>query len=101
MSYIIELTMGFHFVTVGVSLLSYSRDVIAGKSTLSFDCISIGEFLGQKNAMSSADIVILECLSTSWMPFLNTENNSGPRMLPCGTRMVILAEGDCIITDCS
>ena len=47
MSYIIELTMGFDFVTVGVSLLSYSQDVIAGKSTLSFDWISIGEFLGQ------------------------------------------------------
>ena len=52
MSYIIELTMGFDFVTVGVSLLSYSQDVIAGKSTLRFDCISIGEFMLRETALS-------------------------------------------------
>ena len=52
MSYIIELTMGFDFVTVGVSLLSYSQDVFAGKSTLRFDCISIGEFLLRETALS-------------------------------------------------
>ena len=52
--------------------------------------------------MSSANIVIFECCSSDWMPLIYTKNNKGPNMLPCGTPMVIFAEGDNALThiDC-
>ena len=52
--------------------------------------------------MSSANIVIFECCSSDWMPLIYTKNNNGPNMLPCGTPMVIFAEGGNALThiDC-
>ena len=52
--------------------------------------------------MSSANIVIFECCSSDWMPLIYTKNNNGTKMLPCGTTMVIFADGDNTLThiDC-
>ena len=48
--------------------------------------------------MTSADIVIFEWCSSDWMPLIYTKNNNGPKMLPCGTSMVIFAGGDNALT---
>ena len=52
--------------------------------------------------MSSANIVIFECCSSDWTPLIYIKNNNGPKMLPCGTPMVIFAGGDNALThiDC-
>ena len=48
--------------------------------------------------MSSANIVIFECCSSDWIPLIYIKNNNGPKMLPCGTPMVIFAGGDNALT---
>ena len=52
--------------------------------------------------MSSANIVIFECCSSDWTPLIYIKNNNGPKMIPCGTPMVIFAGGDNALThiDC-
>ena len=48
--------------------------------------------------MSSANIVIFERCSSDWMPLIYTKNNKGPKILPCGTPIVIFAGGENALT---
>ena len=41
---------------------------------------------------------LFECCSSYWIPLIFIKNNNDPKMLPCGTPMVIFAGGDNALT---